>query len=193
MSQGALYEAIYSAVLGVWTGALGPAQGQSAIVGAVQTYLQDAWEEGAALCGITRGELTEEEIAAMWNFIFTQQAFAGRLANDVWMHRQATGGKLEAFTGRLNIWAQRYHHARELARSMACADQKAVWVYGDTKAHCEDCSRAAGRVHRRSIWRKYGWVPGSTALACGGWHCDCRLEDTDEHAWPGHPPYLSRG
>ena len=190
MSQSDYYNAVTSAIMGVWSGALGVSQGTGALIGAAQTYLSEAWAVGARRCGIAMTELTETERSERINFILTQQAFAGRLMREVYQHRERVGGSVAPYLARATIWAQRYHHAVQLAQQMACADRKAVWVYGDTLEHCDDCRKAEGRVHRRSIWQKYGWMPGSRSLSCGGWRCDCRLEDTDQPALPGHPPYV---
>ena len=193
MSQADLYSAVYDAMLGIWTGALDIAQGQNLMLIAVQEYLREAWSFGAQQCGILEAELTPEEEAARDRFVLSSQANVGSFVSDVYTHREAVGGKLETNAWRVSLWAQAYHHAYQLSTQLACADRKAIWVYGDTVNHCHDCSRAAGRVHRRSVWMKYGWVPGSEALACGGFRCACELIDTEEPAMSGHPPILSGG
>lgn len=190
MSRSGFAAAIRAAIRGVWTGALSPSQGTNALTDAVQTYLREAWYAGAKTQGILPGELTDVEESELLNFILTQQAFAGRLMRDVWRNREAVGGKLQPYLSRAALWEQRYHHAYQMGKQMADADQKQRWVLGATEEHCPDCSRVAGRVHRASVWRKYGWQPGSAALACHGFNCDCRFEDTNEPALPGHPPYI---
>lgn len=191
MSAAAFENAVKSAVTGVWTGAMLPAQGTAALIAAVQTYLNEAWYAGAEVCGIREGELTPVEESEKLNFITTQQAFAGRLMSDVYQNREALPEtRLEPFLSRANLWVQRYHHAYQTGKQMACADRKMIWELGATEEHCADCSRVAGRVHRASIWQKYGWQPGSKALACRGFNCDCRLVLTDKPAMPGHPPFV---
>ena len=189
MSRAQFAAAVSSAVRGVWSRALSSAQGTSALATAVQSYLREAWHAGAEKCGILPGELTDTEQSELLNFIFTQQAFAGRLMREVYRNRQTAGGDLGPFLSRVTLWVQRYHHAYQRGYQMACADKKLRWVLGETEEHCTDCSTAAGRVHRASIWKKYGWEPGSSRLSCRGYHCDCRFEETDEPALPGHPPY----
>jgi hypothetical protein len=190
MSESQFASAVRSAVRGVWSGALSPSQGSSALATAVQSYLREAWLEGAARCGILPGELSAIEESELLNFVYTQQAFTGRLMRDVYRNRQAVGGKLDPFLSRATLWVNRYHHARQLGKQMACADRKMIWRLGPTGEHCADCARADGRVHRASIWKKYGWEPGSHRLACRGFNCSCTLEITDEPALPGHPPYV---
>jgi hypothetical protein len=190
MSQGAFLNAVQSAVRGVWTGALSPAQGVNSLTTAVGEYLREAWYLGADKCGVAPAELTSLEESELLNFVLTQQAFAGRFIRTVYQGRRAAGGDLGPFLSRSTLWANRYHHARQLGMQMACADKKMRWVLGPTEEHCPDCSKAAGRVHRASIWKKYGWEPGSKRLACRGFNCQCEFEVTDEPALPGHPPYV---
>jgi len=189
MSRGQFAGAVRSAVRGVWSGALTPSQGSASLAGAVTTYLREAWLAGAEHCGILPGELTPIEESELLNFTYTQQAFVGRLMRDVYRNRRAVGGELGPFLSRAGLWEQRYHHAREMGKQMACADRKFRWVLGATEQHCQDCTTAAGRVHRASIWKKYGWEPGSSRLSCRGFNCDCSFEETDDPALPGHPPY----
>lgn len=188
MARADFAAAVRSAVEGVWTGALQPAQGTTALVTACATYLREAWYAGAETCGILPDELTPTEESELLNFVLTQQAFAGRFLQDVRRTRQA-GGKLGSMLSRADLWVQRYAHARERGKQNACSDLKYRWVLGATEEHCTDCLAAEGRVHRASIWQKYGWQPGARTLACGGWRCDCRFERTNEPALPGHPPY----
>ena len=128
MSRAGFAAAVRSLVEGVWSGGLSPAAAQSRFVTTVQSYLREAWYAGAKVCGVLPGELTGEEESELLNFIITQQAFTGRFIRAVWQGRQARGGQLGPFLSRADLWIQRYHHAYERAKMMACADRKAVWV-----------------------------------------------------------------
>lgn len=190
MGRGDFGDAVRSAIRGVWTGALTRSQGSSALSSAVQEYLREAWYAGARTQGVLPADMTDVERSELQNFIWTQQAFVGRLMRDVYQNRQSAGGKLDPFLSRAVLWEQRYHHAYEMGKQMAGADKKLRWILGATEKHCSDCSRVAGRVHRASIWQKYGWQPGAKALACRGFNCDCRFEETSDPALPGHPPFV---
>lgn len=50
------------------------------------------------------------------------------------------------------------------------------WVIDPAKENCPTCVLLNNQVHRYSTYKRYGLYPGSTALACGGWACGCRLE-----------------
>lgn len=155
--------------------------------------LRDAWNEGLAEIGIQPDEMTEEEALARDRMIFEQTRRVGVFLRDINRASAGIEGSLEGMLARANIWGQRYNEARERAKSMADANPKLVWVYGDTVAHCEDCATVEGRVYRKDTWDRYGWQPGSRALACGGWQCDCRRVQTDAPCTPGRPPSIQGG
>lgn len=67
-------------------------------------------------------------------------------------------------------------------------EQMGVWRYGDTVNHCETsggkigCADLEGEVHPLAWFIERGYIPrqkGSTTLVCGGWKCDCRVEDPE--------------
>ncbi len=157
---------------------------------AVRRGYAQAWTEGAKTCGILPADRTIEEELVLNEYISIAQQRIMPLAEFISANSRANGGKWDSLQPRLNIWIQRYNEVRERAKSMACADSKAKWHYGDTVAHCRDCSAVVGKVYRLSVWDKYGWIPGSRELACGGWHCDCKREPTDEPVTPGRPPAI---
>ncbi len=58
--------------------------------------------------------------------------------------------------------------------------QMLTWRLGQTEQHCRTCAHLNGQRHSAKWWLKYGYIPrqpGSQTLECGGWQCDCRLED----------------
>jgi hypothetical protein len=60
------------------------------------------------------------------------------------------------------------------------SEKKLVWRLGGTEDHCTDCSALNGKVLTASEWKSAGIAPQSRDLECGGWRCDCRLEETGE-------------
>ena len=192
---------IRSGVRGLWRGLLTWQEANNAIGSTIRRGLRKAWKEGATECGIQWSELSQEELITLSNRIMTELIRLPAFLNAIEAGRKQDpdgNPNLEAqplagFLKRAELWALQYRNTREQAKSMACADQKCEWIYGDTVAHCADCSRAVGRVYRLSTWDKYGWVPGSRALACGGWRCKCQRVPTDKPVTPGRPPALSGG
>ena len=54
-----------------------------------------------------------------------------------------------------------------------------TWRLGNTIQHCTDCATLNGQTHTADEWRRAGISPQSPDLECGGWNCDCRLEQTE--------------
>ena len=160
---------IRSAVRGFWSGVGDYYWFVDAMFVVIERQIPKAYYEGAAECGITPGEITFAERLDIQRAILEQKMYVGKFADHIEQRTKALGGKLEPLFNRVEVWVQRYNEVRERAKGKACADVKAIWEYGDTVEHCRDCSNVVGRVYRMSIWDKYGWIPGSKELACGGW------------------------
>jgi len=169
----------------------------------IRRGIPQAFYDGAKECGILPAELTPEEMQVIDGAVYEELGYIGGFAkaigrgSPIWyfqaphfLPEPENGGKLGPLMDRADMWVQRYNNIRERGKSMACADRKAEWIYGDTIEHCASCSKVAGRVYRISVWDRYGWVPGSRALACGGWRCDCKRQFTDAPVTPGRPPSL---
>jgi len=57
-----------------------------------------------------------------------------------------------------------------------------TWRLGGTKEHCDTCAMLDGQEHPVHWFIDNGYIPqerGSATLQCGGWHCECRIEDID--------------
>lgn len=185
------HNVIRSAVRGLWLGALDYDQFFQAMESAIRLGIPRAWYEGAKECGVQPSELTPEERLGIEQAVYEQYNYIVGFADAIEAGSKANGGKLAPLLSRAEMWIGRYNQTKEKAKSMACADRKAMWVYGDTIQHCEDCSRVVGRTYRLSTWDRYGWIPGSNELACGGWRCKCSRVPTDAPCTPGRPPKLS--
>jgi hypothetical protein len=182
---------IRAAVRALWLGAMDIDQFFSAMDSIIRIGIPQAWYEGAAECGVKPNELRPEERIEIERAIASELNYVIGFGDAIEAGNKASGGKLTPLMMRADLWVNRFNQVKERGKGMACADQKAKWVYGDTIDHCDDCSRAVGRVYRLSTWEKYGWVPGSKELACGGWRCKCQRVPTDEPCTPGRPPILS--
>lgn len=152
--------------------------------------LTAAWEEGAAAVGIDKEEISDEEMEACNKFIDEQVNYLP----DYFIWLREAGPKdnsKESLLARGALWKNLWNAAVTKGKLMAGQDQKLIWVYGDTIAHCKDCRRMEGRVYRAKKWLAAGIEPQSRDLECGGWRCDCRLDPTDKRVTPGYPPALS--
>jgi hypothetical protein len=182
--------ALRSAARGLWGGVFDYAWFADAMMVAIDQGMMRAFVEGTEACGIKKAEWTFEERMAQRRAMFEQYMHIGSLGEFIQQNTKATGGKWGAVANRVEVWVQRYNEVKERAQSMACADYPAIWNFGKTEKHCDDCAYAAGRVYRLSTWDRYGYIPGSSALACGGWRCDCSREQTKERVTPGRPRAL---
>jgi hypothetical protein len=67
-----------------------------------------------------------------------------------------------------------------VGKTYAMGQRPGVWRLGATEEHCTTCLELNGKAHPLSWYRENGYIPrqsGSATLECGGWHCDCRVDD----------------
>jgi hypothetical protein len=165
------------------------------MLSAMERGFERAWQEGASECGIGPDERTVEENDALNTMIFAQAAFLPGFAAEITATRsqllEAGSGLVfgGALLSRATMWANRYNDVRNQAHTLACQDSKMEWVLGPTE-HCSSCSRLAGKVKRGSAWARSGVRPQSRELECGGFNCQCRLQETNAPATPGPLPRL---
>jgi hypothetical protein len=177
-----------NAVRGLWTGDLDYFMFYDQMMLSIERGFTQAWYEGAAMYGIRPSEITDTERDALRSEIVRETNFIDGLAQGVLARSRASGGKLEPLYARAELWVAAYNRVRTLASTYAAADQKHVWNLGRAKEHCRDCARYNGKVHRMSVWRKYGAIPQSYELYCHGYKCTCSLSPTNAPATPGRPP-----
>jgi hypothetical protein len=154
----------------------------------IERGFTQAWYEGAAMYGIRPSEISDEERSALRSEIIQETNFIDGLAQGVIARNKVSGGKLDPLYARAELWVAAYNRVRTLASTYAAADQKHLWVRGNTRESCRDCKRYEGKVHRMSVWRKYGAIPRAYELYCHGYKCRCSLIPTNQPATPGRPP-----
>jgi hypothetical protein len=178
---------------GLWSGDIEPFAFVDGMVDLLFRNYEIAWQEGARQCGMGPGERSLEEADRLRREILADQGRIMGYTDWIVVHSKALGFKFETVKGRAEIWANRYNSIVTLAQVTACADKKMVWYFGATEQHCNDCASYDGKVFRASTWARYGAIPRSHNLECGGWRCDCRLVPTDAPVTPGHPRYPTGG
>jgi hypothetical protein len=177
-------------VRGLWSGSIDYMQFTRAMISTIDRRLRQAWLEGAQACGISENELTPEEQIAMHQAITNEFNFIEGFANDIEMGSKARGGKLKPLLIRVEMWANRYRDITNRAKTMACKDQKLVWVLNPAKENCSSCIKLNGKVKRSSQWERAGIRPQHPDLECGGWRCGCDLIVTDEPMSMGPLPRI---
>jgi hypothetical protein len=154
--------------------------------------LNDAWILGAADVGVEPDEFEQvdkDQIAGLINeeksHVDSLFSFLDGLANK-------QDAKLADADFRLAMWANRFEDIVDQARVWFGQKTRFVWEYGDTVRHCQDgegtggvgCSSLRGIVAFGAEWDQVGIRPKSSALACGGYNCDCRLTPTTKRRTP---------
>jgi len=177
-----------NAVRGLWSGDFDYFAFYDQMMLSIERGFTQAWYEGAKIYGINPSELSDEERDALRAEIIKETNFIDALGQAVIATNRASGGKLEPLYARTELWVAAYNRVITLASTYAAKDQKHIWRRGMTRESCRDCKRYEGKIHRMSVWRKYGAIPQSYDLACHGYHCMCSLEPTNAPATPGRPP-----
>lgn len=85
----------------------------------------------------------------------------------------------QGLLSRLGMWAITATGLHTFGRLLAQPDTLFRWAYGATD-HCADCARLNGQVHTGDEWSRSGYHPQGRNLACNGYRCQCRLEETTE-------------
>lgn len=173
---------------GLWLGIRSVSDFESTMRATLNRGFNQAWGEGAKQCGIQPNERTQEEVLKLDDLITFNFSFASGLGTWIEENSRDNGGKLGTIFTRMDMWARRYIEVKTIAGQMACGDLKMQWDWDPSKEHCEDCRKYNGRVHRNSVWHRWGIHPRSTVLACGGFKCGCKLNPTDLPVTPGRPP-----
>lgn len=181
---------VRAAAKGYWSGQTDFFSFVNTLISAVLRGYEQAWREGAAVYGVQPEDRTAEEQQVLDGMINQAQSRVTAFADFVAQRTKALGGYWRDVLPRAELWTEQYEAVRARAQAMASQDQKEQWLLGATEKHCIDCAGVANRVYRGSVWNKYGWYPKSTALACHGFYCDCRREQTDLPITKGHPPTL---
>lgn len=180
---------IRAAVRGLWRGDIDQSAFIDTMLSAINRGLEQAWREGARECGIGPDERTTQEEAALVQLQNRSIASVQSFGIAISQATRADGALLRPHLNRAASWTNRYNEARNLARSMACADQKFTWVLGPTE-HCSSCLKMAGKVKRASQWDAREIRPQHPDLECGGWRCQCQLQQTDAPLSRGPLPGL---
>jgi hypothetical protein len=172
---------------GLWAGTVEPFAFVESMVDAIARNYEIAWREGAAQCQVTPEERTPDEWNRLRRELRADQDRIIGFLDYIVAHSKDRGGAFSTVEARATLWSNRYMSIVVLASVTSCADQKMMWRCGGTSDHCPDCAAYNGKVYRNSTWAKWGAIPRSHALACGGWNCDCRLDPTKAPVTPGHP------
>lgn len=84
----------------------------------------------------------------------------------------------EAFL-RANNWSSALDGFYNTIKMMGANNKMLTWRLGNTEKHCKSCLSLDGQRHRAKWYISRGYTPRKpgSSTDCGGYHCDCKLED----------------
>ena len=190
---------LWSYALDFFRGDISDAEFESAFFAAIEGQLTKAWNEGADEVGVLPEDYTDEDNAIIDGIITDEQSYVTDLGVAILDAKEAlvdpakiTDAELNAFRSefgaRVDIWSNRYTDVNNQAKLHFGGKEKLVWHLGGTEEHCESCLALSGIVAYAEEWEEAGvhpQGPPNGAISCGGWHCDCTLDTTNERRTRG--------
>ena len=144
----------------------------------IRTLAPRAYKEGLKAGGVDETEMDEEDQAAIAEWVASQLDFVREFSKDA-VAAKLNANARNAIQDRVGLWAQSMQTLGDLGRASAQGNAMGTWKYGDTE-HCDTCRALNGQRKRLKTWIRQGIIPqqpGSTALDCGGWNCQCTIRD----------------
>lgn len=172
------------------TGQIGIYPFTVSLYSALEIEYNNAWNEGAAICGVQPDERTAEEQRRLGQMVSEAKSHVFDLGS--WIVEDEPPWL--SIVNRLELWQNRYDEVKAQAQVMACADQKLEWQVGNAE-HCSTCLYLNGRVMRASRWAELDVWPRDTRpgkLECHGYRCQCKLKPTTKRATSGRLPKLEK-
>ena len=146
----------------------------------IEGQFERAWNEGSRDVGVDPNEHTPEDDAALQERVSQEMDFVLDYAEAI-EKAKAAGDPVGPLQARVSLWASRYDEVVTMARVHFGASRiRMKWTLGATEVHCSTCSELNGIVANAEDWEASGFHPQGNMLACGGFHCDCTLDETKE-------------
>jgi hypothetical protein len=174
-----LHAAVFDAVEGYLSGTGNVTTYQAVMAAAVsKAYIEAAdvaYQEGG-------GELPLDEDTAAWarSVLDAQLAYVDQLFATLKELRKE--GDVDAgaeASARADGWASGLDGFFNEGVLRGSKNKIAYWRLGNAEKHCDSCLSLNGQGHRISWYIENDFIPrkNGCALTCGGWECDCSLED----------------
>lgn len=175
---------------GLWAGQLSKFDFVDGVYSAVRRRFTEAWHNAARDLKLTPDDFTAEEMAQLEREINSELQYVLRFADAVEEGSKANNGALSPLLARVELWVNAFNRIYNLGRLVMAGNKKQRWKRNPLKDSCPDCIALDNRVYRASTWLKHNIQPQSRRLACGGHHCGCAFEDSDDPVTKGRPPKL---
>ena len=150
----------------------------------IENQFWRGWREGAAELGVEPGDFTVDDDTIIEALILNDQNYLDGIAGDIEEFIAEGGHTDEEFNARFRqravLWARGYQSAVDQAKIHFGDKDKLEWILGDSEQSCTTCLALNGIVAWAREWEEAEVLPGAANLACGGWQCHCRLENTDK-------------
>lgn len=142
----------------------------------IRNYGRDAYRDGLTDGGIEEPGFDDDDVETINRMVAEQSIYITSLGMVLFRGDGITSSQED---NKPAMWYRKSIDPFYKA-GLGAADRNGLyeWVLGDTEEHCIDCLRLNGQKHRLKDWMRRNLIPQSDTLACGGWHCDCKLVKT---------------
>lgn len=155
----------------------------------IEEQFRRAWNEGMRDNDLDPAkDMTDEWEAILQDAMSSELDFVEPFADAI-REAAAAGNPIQPLLDRVTMWTNRYNEMVSLARITTRPDDRYKWVYGDTE-HCTTCLTLNGIVATGKEWAECPYQPQGENLECRGFHCQCKLEYTEEPLTEGGIPSL---
>lgn len=174
----------------LWDGEISESEFVDSMADIIPAQLTKAWREGMQENGLD----PDEEMLPEWQdqldaMILSEYDYVDGFASYVADTAKTEGATIDGPLARAELWAQRYTDVyNEAIVRTADGKTKYVWRLGDTEENCPQCRALDGLVAFAREWEESGFrpqQPPNSMLECGGWRCDCSLEETTDRRSSG--------
>ena len=169
-----------TAVLRLWWGDISQIDFLDRMIYAIDEQYRRAWREGMRSNGLDPVMDNRPEWDKVLKARINQEYDHVLDFGAAILKSKEDGGKIDALYARVDLWVARYSEVVDLAKVTTGGDKKYGWALGMTEKHCTHCQELSKIVAFGSDWVASGWRPQSSALECGGFHCDCSFYETDK-------------
>jgi hypothetical protein len=134
-----------------------------------------AFRDGMESVGYSPESLSPIELAAYRDWQADQSQFVTDFGKEIF----SEGITETEVQSRTQMWAgMSLDNLYHTGMALAAPQKKYRWKLGNTEKHCETCLANDGQVKTLAEWEQAGF-PKTRGLACGGFNCDCSLEEAD--------------
>lgn len=172
--------ALNAAVLEFYRGEMDAGEFIDEMIRLIEGQFGRAWNEGSRDVGVDPKDHTAEDDAALQERIDKETDFILDYAEAI-ERAKIAGDPVGPLQARVSLWADKYNEVVTMAKVHFGAGRiRLKWELGATEVHCSTCADLNGIVANAEDWESSGFHPQGSMLECGGFHCDCTLDETKD-------------